>query len=85
MNAKGCVEYEDQLWQLNKGELMRTKRVEVDVEELYRTGSAIKVKDSEGREHWLPLSKVAILEQEFTSGLMKLSIPEWLAIERGLV
>lgn len=62
-----------------------TERVEVDVEEVKRTDEAILVEDSEGQKHWLPLSQVVILEEEFTPGPMKLSIPEWLAIEKGLV
>ena len=64
---------------------MSAKRVEIDVEERHRTNESILIRDAKGLEQWLPLSQVVILEEEFTSGLMKLSIPEWLAIQRGLV
>ena len=65
---------------------MNDSRVEVDVEEIRRTDAAILVRDADDKQIWLPLSQVVILEEDFLpGGSMKLLIPEWLAIEKGLV
>ena len=69
-----------------EGQAMRDERVEVDVEEIRRTDAAILVADADDNQIGLPLSQVVILEEDvFPGGLIKLSIPEWLAIEKGLV
>lgn len=61
-------------------------RVEVDVQEIRRTKSAILVLDADDREVWLPLSQVAILEEDLLpGGVMKLLIPEWLAMKTRLI
>ena len=65
---------------------MSSTKIEVDVEEIRRTDAAILVADADDKQIWLPLSQVVILEEDvFPGGLIKLSIPEWLAIEKGLV
>ena len=40
---------------------------------------------ADDKQIWLPLSQVVILEEDFLpGGSMKLLIPEWLAIKKGL-
>ena len=65
---------------------MSKPRVEIDVQEVRKTDAAILVRDADDHEIWLPLSQVVILEEDFLpGGSMKLLIPEWLAIKKGLV
>ena len=65
---------------------MNDSRVEIDVEKRGETKDAILVRDADDKQIWLPLSQVVILEEDFLpGGSMKLLIPEWLAIEKGLV
>ena len=65
---------------------MSDDRVEIDVEEVRRTANAILVKDADDIEHWLPLSQIDILEGEvFGEGLIKIEVPEWLAIKEEFV
>lgn len=59
--------------------------VEIDVEEIRRTEQAILVRDADDKEVWLPVSQAGILEESFATGLLKLSIPVWLATEKGLI
>lgn len=59
------------------------ERVEVYAEEVRRTELAILIKHADG-ECWLPLSEIYIIEEEGFDPL-RLSVPEWLAIEKGLV
>ena len=47
------------------------------------TQKAILVRDADDQEFWLPLSQVRTLEEDLHNKQMKLSIPEWLAIEKG--
>ena len=64
---------------------MSNERVEIDVEFVDSTESAILVEDADDKKIWLPLSQVEILEEALSGEGLKLSIPEWLAIEKGLV
>ena len=64
---------------------MSDERVEIDVEKIRSTEAAILVRDADDREVWLPLSRVEILEQNYAGDQVKLLIPEWLAIKKGLV
>ena len=63
-----------------------SERVEIDAEEVTRTEQAILIKHADG-ECWLPMSRIYIIEEESfdDAGPLKLSVPEWLAIEKGLV
>ena len=64
---------------------MSSTKVEIDVDEIRRTDAAILVADADDNQKWLPLSQVVILEEDFLpGGSMKLLIPEWLAIKKGL-
>ena len=64
---------------------MSAARVEIDVEKIRATEAAILVRDADDNQIWLPLSQVEILEQNFAGDQVKLLIPEWLAIKKGLV
>lgn len=51
---------------------------------VHRTMKAVLVKDAEdAREIWLPLSQVEVTGGPGTIG--EVTMPEWLAIEKGLV
>ena len=64
---------------------MSATKVEIDVEKIRATEAAILVRDADDNQLWLPLSQVEILEQNFSGDQVKLLIPEWLAIKKGLV
>lgn len=52
--------------------------VDIDYDEIrLRTAKAVKIFDGQ-RETWLPLSEIEISEKT-------IAMPEWLAIEKGLV
>ena len=65
------------------------RTVEIDAVQMARTKSAILILDSDDQQHWLPLSQIKILEEEDVDAgeepLVKLEIPEWLAIKERLV
>lgn len=52
-----------------------------------RTAKAVRVStDGEDRSSvWLPLSQVELAEPERIGGPAQLTLPEWLAIDKGLV
>ena len=64
-------------------------KVEIDVVMVARTNQAILIMDSDDKKYWLPLSQVNILEEEDVDAgeepIVKLEVPEWLAIKEGLV
>ena len=65
---------------------MKSDIVDIDVEVVHRTEKAVLVhtgdKDS---AVWLPLSRIEIEPNDAFSGIETLSLPESLAIEKGLV
>ena len=76
---------------------MSKERVEVDVRFVRGTDTAILVVDADDNQVWLLLSQLEIPEETYPSEAQinrvssycgdqfKLSIPQWLAIEKGLV
>ena len=62
---------------------MGSERVEIDVDRIRTTQKAMLVMDADDKEFWLPLSQIEILEANLHNEQIKLSIPEWLAIEKG--
>ncbi len=50
----------------------------------YRTAKAVLIDVGDGEEVWIPESQI-VDEYEDDEGLMVFTIPEWLAIEKGLV
>ena len=62
------------------------QRVEVSVEFVRRTDRAILVKDGGDEELWLPLSQVEDFAEDAKPGdALDISLPEWLAKEKGLI
>lgn len=60
---------------------MKSNIVDVDVIVVHQTEKAVLVKTDEGGEGvWLPLSQVELDE---AAGVV--TLPEWLALERGLI
>ena len=68
---------------------VQRRTVEINAVQMARTKGAILILDENDKEHWLPLSQVKILEEEDVDAgeepIVKLEIPEWLAIKEGLV
>ena len=65
---------------------MKSKLVDVAVQIFVRTERAVLVSDTGEKEDgvWLPLSQIEIEEKsDGTSSIV--TMPEWLAAERGLV
>lgn len=64
----------------------RDEEVEIERYEIHRTDLAIRVSPN-GREGpecmWLPLSQITI-EEEASDGRLKITVPGWLAREKGL-
>ena len=64
---------------------MKSDLVDLDVQVLHETEKAALVTlDVPENGVWLPKSKIEISETG-TSGIMTLTLPEWLALERGLI
>jgi len=67
-----------------------TNIIDLTLQEHHRTKAAILVSD-DGEEKnavWLPLSQCEVAEMPGTGaarGLVLVTLPEWLAVERGLV
>lgn len=64
---------------------------EIEVDYVHHTAKAVLINDGEGNEHWVPYS---MLEESNTASFYEgkkqgesitLSIPEWLAMEKGLI
>lgn len=53
--------------------------VDIDVDLVRQTENAFLVKDDKDKEHWLPKSQVE------HNGGTSFTMPEWLAVDRGLV
>ena len=68
---------------------IQRRTVEIDAVQMARTKGAILILDENDQQHWLPLSQIKILEDEDVDDgeepLVKLEVPEWLAIKEGLV
>lgn len=64
---------------------MKSNIIDITVELLMETDRAVLVTDSvPDKGVWLPKSQVEI-EPSDTGGLHVVTLPEWLAIERGLL
>lgn len=65
---------------------MKSDLVDIDVEKLHETQRAVLV--TTGRPDdavWLPLAQVEIVPHDSTPGLHTVTMPEWLALDRGLI
>lgn len=64
---------------------MRSNLIDLTVSVLHRTERAVLVTDSIPEKGvWLPLAQIE-LEPAATGGLHTLTLPEWLATEKGLI
>lgn len=61
--------------------------VEVNVTYLFTTPMAIRVEDADGRKLWIPLKEISAGYDPDADRLdnMTLTVPEWLAVDRGLI
>lgn len=58
--------------------------VTIEVMKVRETADAVLVNDGED-EYWIPLSKLVSLEPVEGTNRHELVIPEWLAVEKGMV
>jgi hypothetical protein len=61
----------------------RLKPVELELTRIKATDKAVLVEDGAGAQSWLPRKHIAKLE-EGMFGAIRVTIPTWLAIEKGL-
>ena len=65
---------------------MKSDLVDLDVEILGETNMAICIRDDEdGGKIWLPKSQIEIKRNINDRKMAVVTLPEWLAIEKGLV
>jgi hypothetical protein len=64
---------------------MKSDLVDVTMQVHARTAKAIRVSDDgdDKRAVWLPLSQCEV--EEKSAGIVIVTLPEWLAIDKGLV
>ena len=58
--------------------------VELDLEQLAETGKALRVSDGIITE-WVPKSQLEDDPEHLDNGLVRIVIPEWLAMEKGFI
>jgi hypothetical protein len=64
---------------------MRSNIIDIDVEVTSRTEKAVLVHTGDkGGAVWLPLSQIEIQNSGF-AGVETITLPEWLALEKGLI
>lgn len=64
---------------------MKSDLVDLTMQLHHRTERAILASDDGDKEKavWLPLSQIEVLTKE--NGIVEVTMPEWLAVEKGLV
>ena len=64
---------------------MRSDLLDLTMQLHYETKKAVLVSDDGVKEHavWLPLSQIEI--ERKAEGTVEVTMPEWLAIDKGLV
>ncbi|UXU73777.1 MULTISPECIES: hypothetical protein [unclassified Paracoccus (in: a-proteobacteria)] len=64
---------------------MRSNVIDLDVQVLHETDKAVMVTpDVPDNGVWLPKSQIELSETGI-AGIMTVTLPEWLALERGLI
>lgn len=64
---------------------MRSDLIDVTVQKLHETDKAVLVTDSVPEKGvWLPKTQIEI-EKSGIGGLYEVTLPEWLAMEKGLI
>lgn len=65
---------------------MRSNIIDITVQKLHETSQAVLVTEGTPEEGvWLPKSQIEIEENRMNSALYDVSLPEWLAKEKGLI
>ena len=64
---------------------MSNEITDLTVKVYAQTEKALQVSIDEDTKVWLPRSQIEHLGEAEESGLVDLSIPEWLALEKGLI
>jgi hypothetical protein len=67
---------------------MSRKMVELELQLKGETAAAYLVRDGDedgDRECWLPKSQVAVISGGEIDKIIKLEVPDWLAVDKGLV
>ena len=65
--------------------MTRSNIIDIDVEVTHRTEKAILVHTGDKEESvWLPLSQIEVSQSGF-AGIETVTLPEWLAKEKGLI
>lgn len=64
---------------------MKSDLIDVTMQLHHRTDLAVLASDDGDKENavWLPLSQVEVLTKE--NGIIEVTMPGWLAVEKGLV
>ena len=64
---------------------MKSDIIDIDVAVEAKTDKAVLVHDGDkSKAVWLPLSQIEISETGI-GGIMTVTLPEWLALEKGLI
>lgn len=65
---------------------MKSNIIDIDVEVTARTEKAVLVHTGiKEQAVWLPLSQVEIEPNDAFDGIETVTLPEWLALEKGLI
>lgn len=65
---------------------MKSNIIDIDVEVTARTGKAVLVHTGVKEQAvWLPLSQIEIEENAAFPGIWTITLPEWLALDKGLI
>jgi hypothetical protein len=66
---------------------MKSDLVDITVSKHAETGKAVLVSTTGLGDDavWLPLSQIEITPNSLNKGLFEITLPEWLAIDKGLV
>ena len=64
---------------------MKSNIIDIDVEVTHRTEMAVLVHTGDKENAvWLPVSQIEISDSGF-EGIETITLPEWLALEKGLI
>lgn len=62
-----------------------TPTIPIDVVYLRETDRAVLVETEDGEEVWLPLSQIGEFGEPEPEQLVRIDVPEWLALKSGLI
>lgn len=64
---------------------MKSDLIDIDVKLLHKTENAILITQDDENKVWLPKSQIEFEEDEGGTGRVLVTLPEWLAREKGLI